>query len=117
MKKKIIWSQDASDDLADIFVFIKEKYGKKYSDEIYTRIFSQVEGIDSFPESGRVIPELMAMGIRDIRELIESPWRIFYRVTTHEIQIISVIDGRRNVEEIVYKKIIDGKIGQEGTTT
>jgi predicted transcriptional regulator len=26
------------------------------------------------------------------------------------INIISIIDGRRNLEEILYKKIIDGKI-------
>ena len=52
----------------------------------------------------------MSIGVIDIREIIENPWRIFYRITTHEIQVISVIDGRRNVEEILYKKVIDGKM-------
>jgi toxin ParE1/3/4 len=111
MKKGIIWSQDAVDDLVEIIEYIKEKSGKNIALEIYTRIINHVESIDSFPESGRVIPELASIGIRDLRELIESPWRIFYRVTSNEIQIISVIDGRRNVEEILYKKVIDGKIG------
>jgi len=111
MKKKIIWSQDASDDLIEIIEYIKEKSGKDIAYEIYSRIISHVEKIDTFPESGRVIPELMTIGIRDLRELIQNPWRIFYRVTLDEIQIISVIDGRRNVEEILYKKVIDGKIG------
>ena len=110
MKKRIIWSQDASDDLLEIIDYIKENSGKVIAYEIYTRIIDHVESIDSFPESGRVVPELMTIGITDLRELIESPWRIFYRVTSNEIQIISVIDGRRNVEEILYKKVIDGKI-------
>ena len=110
MKKKIIWSKDASEDLYEIVDYIKEKSGKVIAYEIYTRIIDHVESIDSFPESGRVIPELLTIGIRDLRELIEKPWRIFYRVTSDEIQIISVIDGRRNVEEILYKKVIDGKI-------
>ena len=107
MKKKIVWSQDASEDLIEIVTYIKEKSGKNIANEIYQRIINHVEKIDIFPESGRVIPELMSIGVIDIRELIESPWRIFYRITTHEIQIISVIDGRRNVEEILYKKIIN----------
>lgn len=110
MKKIIIWSQDASDDLFDIIDYIKNKSGKIMAHDIYTRIINQIESIDSFPESGRIIPELMAIGIRDLRELIESPWRILYRITSNEIQIISVIDGKRNVEEILYKKIIDGRI-------
>jgi toxin ParE1/3/4 len=110
MTKKILWSQDATDDLLEILDYIKEKSGTVRAYEIYTKIIDHVERIDSFPERGRIIPELMTLGIRDIRELIENPWRIFYRVMPHEIQIISVIDGRRNVEELLYKKVIDGKI-------
>jgi len=110
MKKKIVWSQDASDDLIDIVTYIKEKSGKNIANEIYQRIISHVEKIDDFPETGRVVPELLSIGVIDIREIIETPWRIMYRITSNKIQIISVIDGRRNVEEILYKKVIDGKI-------
>lgn len=110
MKKKIVWSQDASDDLIDIVTYIKEKSGKNIANEIYQRIINHVEKIDIFPEGGRVIPELISIGVIDIREIIENPWRIFYRITSKEIQIISVIDGRRNVEEILFRKVIDGKM-------
>jgi len=110
MAKSIIWSRDASDDLVEIIDYIKDRSGQNIAREIYTRIMNHVEGVVAFPESGRIIPELMAIGIIDLRELIENPWRIFYRVTPAEIQIVSVIDGRRNVEEILYKKVIAGKI-------
>ena len=110
MKQKIVWSQDANDDLIDIVTYIKEKSGKNVATEIYERIINHVEKIEIFPEAGRVIPELMSIGVIDIREIIETPWRIFYRITSTDIQIISVIDGRRNVEELLYKKVIDGKI-------
>lgn len=63
----------------------KEKSGKVIAYEIYTRIIDHVESIDSFPESGRVIPELLTIGIRDLREWIEKPWRIFYWVKSDEI--------------------------------
>ena len=110
MKKKIIWSQYASDDLVEIITYIKERSGKQIANEIYLRIINHVEKIVIFPESGRLIPELLALGIIDIREIIETPWRIFYRVETSEVQIISIIDGRRNVEELLFKKVIDEKI-------
>jgi toxin ParE1/3/4 len=110
VKKKIVWSQDASDDLVDIVTYIKENSSKNIAKEIYQRIISHVEKVEGFPETGRVVPELMAIGIIDIREIIETPWRIMYRNTLNEIQIISVIDGRRNVEEILFRKVIDGKM-------
>ncbi len=110
MKKKIVWSQDASDDLLDIVIYIKEKSGKNIATEIYERVIKHVEKIEDFPEIGRSVPELMAIGVIDIKEIIETPWRIMYRITLNEIQIISVIDGRRNVEEVLYRKVIDGKV-------
>ena len=110
MKMKIVWSQDASDDLIEIITYIRDKSGKKIATEIYQRIINHVEKIDILPKGGRIVPELISIGVLDIREIIETPWRIFYRILTDEIQIISVIDGRRNIEEILYKKVIDGKM-------
>jgi len=109
-KKQIIWSQDAGDDLCEIIAYIRDTTGKKTAREIYCRIIEHVEKIVIFPESGRIIPELLSMGIVDIREVIEAPWRIFYRIRGDQIQILSVVDGRRNVGDILYKKMIDGKI-------
>jgi len=107
---KIVWSQDASDDLIEIITYIRDKSGKKIATEIYQRIINHVEKIEILPKGGRIVPELISIGVLDIREIIETPWRIFYRILTDEIQIISVIDGRRNIEEILYKKVIDGKM-------
>jgi toxin ParE1/3/4 len=37
-------------------------------------------------------------------------FRFSNKIEGQNINIISIIDGRRNLEEILYKKIIDGKI-------
>lgn len=110
MAKNIVWSQDASDDLIDIVTYIKEKAGKTVAKKIFESIIGKVEKIEVLPEIGRIVPELQSVGIIDVREIIEKHWRVFYRVSGNEIQITSIIDGRRNVEELLYKKIIDGKI-------
>ena len=110
MKKEIIWSQDASDDLIDIIQYIKERSGKEIANSIYERIITKIENIASFSEAGRKVPELGFLGNNEYHEIIESPWRIFYRLMEKEVCIISIIDGRRNIEEILYKKIIDGKL-------
>ncbi|TVQ18381.1 MAG: type II toxin-antitoxin system RelE/ParE family toxin [Spirochaetaceae bacterium] len=107
---KIRWSEDAADDLAQIIGFIAERSGKKMAREVYYRIRERVVSVKEFPAAGRVVPELSAIGISDIHELIEPPWRVFYRAHQSELRVLSVIDGRRNAEEILYRKVISGKI-------
>ena len=108
MSSKVIWSEDASLDLVDIVSYIKIHSGKGIAKEIYTRIKSKVDYIVDFPKAGIVVPELVNIGITDIYQIIVSPWKVYYKVIEDKILVLSVIDGRRNLEEILYKKIITG---------
>jgi len=53
---------------------------------------------------------LMNFGVNNIHQLNISPWTLFYKAENNEMKIISIIDQRRNLEEILYKKVLDGKI-------
>ncbi|MEA1910523.1 MAG: type II toxin-antitoxin system RelE/ParE family toxin [Spirochaetota bacterium] len=108
MSSKVIWSKDASLDLVDIVSYIKIDSGKGIAKEIYTRIKSEVDKIVDFPKAGIIVPELADIGITDIYQIIVSPWKVYYKVIEDKILVLSVIDGRRNLEEILYKKIISG---------
>jgi len=108
--KKIVWAFDAREDLAEIIAYIKEHSGAKISREILDRIRDKVARTSVFPEGYRVVPELNEIGVSDIREIIEAPWRILFRTSDNEIRIISVVDGRRNIEEILYRKMMEGKL-------
>jgi len=108
MSFKVMWSEDASLDLLDIVSYIKIQSGKGIAKEIYTRIKSKVDHIVDFPKAGILVPELVNIGVTDIYQIIVSPWKVYYKVIEDKILVLSVIDGRRNFEEILYKKIITG---------
>ncbi|GAB6091439.1 type II toxin-antitoxin system RelE/ParE family toxin [Spirochaeta dissipatitropha] len=110
MKHKIIYSLDARDDILEIVSWQQEKHGPDKAYSVYKKLKEKIDALLQFPETGRVVPELMSIGVNEIRELIEYPWRIFYKLNDKTLQIISIIDGRRDVQEILYKKIIDGKL-------
>lgn len=110
MTRTIVWSQDAADDLAAIIAFIQERSGKQTARTVYARIIEKIEKAASFPGIGRAVPELDILGNTDIHEIIEGPWRFLYRFDEHEIRVVSSLDGRRNIEEILYKKLIDGRL-------
>lgn len=70
------------------------------------RIRQAVKQLNEFPERGRVIPELKKQGIPSYRELIVSPRRIMYRVSDGQIFVLSVIDGRMNVEDVLLNRFL-----------
>jgi toxin ParE1/3/4 len=107
---EIIWSKDAGDELFEIISYIKNNTGKITAGKIFKKINDEVKKASKNASGRRIAPMLMNLGIKNIHQLNISPWAIFYKVDNNEMQIISIIDQRRNLEEILYKKILDGKI-------
>ena len=56
------------------------------------RLTERSEQIASFPLSGRMVPEYEAP---DVREVIERPYRIIYRIKPDQIDILAVVHGAR----------------------
>ena len=107
---EIIWSKDAGDELVEIITYIKNNTGKIAAEKIFKKIDDGVKKASENAAGRRIAPMLMNFGINNIHQLNISPWTIFYKVENNEMKIISIIDQRRNLEEILYRKILDRKI-------
>jgi toxin ParE1/3/4 len=59
-----------------------------YAQRIVDRLTRRSEQIATFPQSGRVVPEY---GSPDIREAIERPYRIIYRIREEQIDVLAVV--------------------------
>lgn len=86
---KVHWAINAIGHLANIYKYISlnsPTYAKRTVDKITRRS----EQIADQPYSGRKVPEYDA---EDIRELIEKPYRIIYRIKPDQIDVVAVIHG------------------------
>jgi plasmid stabilization system protein ParE len=108
--KEISWTQDAEDSFNEILEYSMEKFGETRTQAVYKKIISKIDLLASISFKSKVSQDLKDIGIYDVYELVESPWRIFYKMNDDEIIILLVLDGRRNIEEILISKVIDGKI-------
>ena len=102
----VIWASVAEKDLLNIVEYIAED-SPQNALQILAKIKKQASSLYTLPERGRIVPELYDQGILLYRELIVAPWRLIYRIAGQEIFILSVIDSRRNVEDILLKRLID----------
>jgi toxin ParE1/3/4 len=107
---EIIWSEDAGDELFEIISYIKYNTGKITAEKTFAKINDEVKRVSKNAAGRRIAPLLKNFGINNIHQININPWTIFYKVENNRMEIISIIDQRRNLEEILYKKIIDGKI-------
>jgi plasmid stabilization system protein ParE len=64
--------------------------------DIVDKITRRSEQIAGYPFSGRKVPEYDA---EDIREIIEAPYRIIYKIKPDQIDVLAVIHGARLLPE------------------
>ena len=95
----------AEEDLNDIILYIALD-NKEIAFKIFDRLYEKIMRLEQFPEQGRIVPELMDQNITEYRELIETPWRIIYTISNDTVYVYEVIDGRRNVQDILIKKLL-----------
>ena len=106
MKTKIIWSEDAGNELLEIISFIKRNSGNIDAKNIHKKIMVKVNDVSVNAGGRRIAPLLKEFGIIDIHQINVNPWAIYYRIESKTMKIISNIDMRRNLEEVLYQKII-----------
>lgn len=98
---KIIWSPLSIEQVREITFYIaldKSSVAEKWVETI----FSAVERLEIFPESGRKVPEVNR---DDIREIILGNYRIIYKIELKKIIILIVKSSRQklSVDELVKK--------------
>ncbi|OPX96069.1 MAG: Plasmid stabilization system protein [Syntrophorhabdus sp. PtaB.Bin006] len=100
----VAWSDTAERDLLAIVEYIADdSVSRAYS--IFKEIKAKAATLHPFPERDHVVPELQEHGIIQYRELITGPWRIIYRVSEKHVYVLSVIDSRRSVEDILLRRL------------
>ena len=98
-------TQNAENDLDEIISYISRN-NPQTALKILKKLQDRIQTLDHFPYKGGYVPELLQKNIKDYRQLNESPWRIIYKVEDKIVNILTVIDSRRNIQDILIKKLI-----------
>ena len=111
MKKvyDVRWSETSERDLTAIIEYIAGG-SPSYVYEVFKGIKRKASTLHTLPDRGRIVPELQDHGITQYRELVVPPWRIIYRISERHVYVLSVLDSRRNLEDILLKRLIGLKL-------
>jgi len=99
--RRVEWSPIAITDLEDILEFIARRESPERARDVYAGMARRIASLTTHPRRGRVVPELKRIGVTAYRELVVAPYRIFFRIDGPVIGIVGVLDGRRDIAEVL----------------
>lgn len=88
---KILWTEHALTCLAGIEEFIAED-DPAVAIHLIERLIARTEILKLHPLAGRKVPELRKS---PLRELVETNYRIVYRVQDDVVEVLTVFEGHR----------------------
>jgi len=110
--KKIDWTPDGVDSMNEILEYYRNRAGEGVANTIYDKIIKEIELLELEEIKTKQTQELKDIGIYDVYELSIKPWKVYYKISSDnkKVFILFVLDGRRNLEEILVSKVIDNKL-------
>ncbi len=87
------WTESALADLQAIVENIA-RHSPQYGRSMVARIFARTGQLGDFPRLGAEVPEYAD---ESLRELLEGPYRIVYRVYEDRVDVVAVVHGARRM--------------------
>ena len=103
MTFRILLTEDAALDLAEIYDYIAAHDATEKANYVLGQIQAVIENLAELPERGAYPKELLALGIQDYRETFFKPYRILYRVINDCVYVYLIVDGRRDLNLLLQR--------------
>jgi toxin ParE1/3/4 len=107
MPIKVLLTNDAARDLEELYDYIALHDSTRNANYVLEQIDKAFSKLSEFPERGVYPKELLAMGIREYREIFFKPYRIIYRVMNKNVYVLLVVDGRRDMQSLLQRRLLD----------
>jgi toxin ParE1/3/4 len=103
---EVLLTQGAEHDLEALHDYICDFDSVANANHVLDRLMQLVQGLAQFPERGSYPKELVALGIKDYRQTAFKPYRVIYRVLGSQVVIYLIVDGRRDMQSVLARRLL-----------
>ena len=89
-------------------VWITDDAARDLGGYVVNQIERALSSLSDSPERGAYPKELLALGIREYREVFFKPYRIIYTITAESVFVLLVADGRRDLQALLQRRLLEG---------
>ncbi len=101
----VIWAIEAEKDFHNLIEYLIMS-DSTVTEKIFEEILQKADSLATFPERGRLVPEISDAVGSNIREVFFKPWRIIYRILDNQVKILMLIDGRKPLEDELLRFLL-----------
>lgn len=106
MAFSVLLTDDAVRDLEELYDYIEVHDVPGKANRVLDRIEKTFTALSDHPSRGTYPKELLALGIREYREVLFKPYRIIYRVIENNVFVLMIIDGRRDMQALLQRRML-----------
>ena len=106
MRYHVLIAESAERNIEDIYHYIARHDSVTNVDRVLQALDDTCGRLTNMPDKGNVPKELAAVGITDYREAHNKPYRIIYRILRADIVIYCVVDGRRDMQSFLERRLL-----------
>lgn len=96
----------AERDLESIYDYIAEFDSSASANRVLDKLLKTSEILATLPERGAYPRELLALGIREYRQVFFKPYRLIYRIIGQQVFIVLIADGRRDMQALLARRLL-----------
>ena len=105
-KFEVLLTEGAEQDLEAIHDYICEFDCVANANYVLDAVIDVVASLSRFPERGGYPKELVGLGIKEYRQIFFKPYRVIYRVTGSHVIIYLIVDGRRDMQTVLARRLL-----------
>jgi len=99
-------ADDAARDLEEICDYFDRHDSPARGDYVLERIERAFQRLSEHPHRGSHPRELLDIGIKEYREVVNKPYRIVYRVVGDKVYVLVIADGRRDMQTLLQRRLL-----------
>lgn len=105
-RHEVLLTRGAEQDLEALHEYISDFDSPANANQVLDRLMEVVDGLALFPGRGSYPKELVALGIKDYRQMVLKPYRVIYRVLGSQVVIYLIVDGRRDMQSLLARRLL-----------
>lgn len=103
MRFEVFLTRDAERDLEEIYRYIATEDSPTRAVHVLDKNEGVIKNLSKFPARGSFPKELIALGVRDYRQVFFKPYRMIYRVINKRVYIYLIADGRQDMQTLLAR--------------
>ncbi len=104
----VVLLASAEQDLKDLRQYIVKNFSVVVWQETYGNIKKAIRNLKHFPLAGSIPDEFHQLNISQYRQVIVGLNRIIYEVRQQTVYIHVIVDGRRDLQTLLTKRVLHG---------